>query len=179
MRRIVRSHPEGTLSYIYGMMILTKGQDRFGEAEEILLQAAKMPAVTNIRRQALFGALACEAHMLADPRITDRTELVKRAVANLRASYRPGNVHPLEGEIMAHVAVQAGDFNLARAIAMDWAKTVPDDKAAHGRRALLLFKSGDFIGAAESAAKAPDDPAAQKVRKEALDQIEMFLKKQR
>src|SRR5262249_47716132 len=126
-----------------------------------------------------FGAIACEAYMLKDPRTPNRDEVAKRAGANLREFYRAGAVREFEAEILASVALGTGQPDLARLIVAEWGKLTATDKSAHRRRADFLLKAGDFLGAAEAAAKAPDDPEAQKIRKDALDQIEMFLKKQR
>jgi len=178
MERVVNLHPEGTLRYLLGMMYFAR--EKYAKAEPILLQAAVDPAVSVIRPSALLGALACEI-MMVSPQWTNfpDPEVLKRLGANVRTLYRPGMIRQtFEAELMANAASRTKQYDLARAILADWEKLDPKDPALHRRRTNVSLFAGDFTGAVEAAAKAPNDPEVQIMRRQALEQIDLFLKRQ-
>ena len=178
IRRTLAVHPEGTLRYILGMLLLR--QERYAEAEKELLTAANEPAVVSVRRSALYFALICEIAQTSPKKTMNPDPAVmRRAAGHVRELYRPGSLRVTEAEVLVAGAIHTKEFDLARGIAMEWKLLAPDDMDARRKHIEALFFSGDMLNAAYEAARMPNDAQAQQIRKDALDILAGYLKNQR
>jgi hypothetical protein len=79
---------------------------------------------------------------------------------------------------MVRMATRTKQHELARAILDDWEKVAPNDPAMRRMNVEVRVMTGDLTGAV-FAARGINEPAVQKLRQFALDEIEKLLKKER
>ncbi|HWE36192.1 MAG TPA: protein kinase [Isosphaeraceae bacterium] len=109
--RTLRVHPEGTIAFFRGTLLLLDG--RHAEAEPVLLAAAEMPSLIDSRHMARLVALQAQSFQLppagdAPAGLRDRTR------ANLRVLASTGIPDPSYARLAALVAARVGEIDLAR-----------------------------------------------------------------
>jgi tetratricopeptide (TPR) repeat protein len=173
---VLRIVPVGTLHFLHGGLLLQK--KRYADAETAFLAAADTPGLFTPLKPALLCAVACESFMTfekaADP------GAIRRAIANIKKILPLGPLSAEEAAGFARLAAAAREFDLARAILVDWEQRVPGDLEALRRRAEVELAAGAYALALQAAdralARKRDDTEAQRYRAQALEKLRELVK---
>jgi tetratricopeptide (TPR) repeat protein len=74
-----------------------------------------------------------------------------RALRSVRQMVALGGIRPDQASRLAHVAIETGQYDLARWIVADWERQAPDDLEALRKRARVELKAGAYGRAIEAA----------------------------
>jgi tetratricopeptide (TPR) repeat protein/predicted Ser/Thr protein kinase len=171
LKRVLHTHPEGTLHYFHAMMLALSRRNP--EAANAYSLAAATPALLPIRRSALDGAILMEGWAGSPIREKPDLEMRQRAAEHLRERI---NLGPLGNEYLSascKVALYADDLELARRVLSQWEKHTPTDVEYLKFRATTELKAGAYGQAITAAqrvlAAQPKDSATNQLLKEALE----------
>jgi tetratricopeptide (TPR) repeat protein/predicted Ser/Thr protein kinase len=185
-QRAVKAHPEGTLYFVLGHLLLRANRPK--EAEEAFLTAAKSPSLCFIERLALIQAIYAE-WIQADVHGKNSDRAAKqRMLDNMRrllALYQQRSdllVTLVELEGLSNWAWQASDADLARQILAVWDRVQPNSPRALRRRAGIDYQVEAYGPAFEAARKAlaqnPTDPEVLKDLKFLVEELPKKLREQ-
>ncbi|MFO0967817.1 MAG: serine/threonine-protein kinase [Gemmataceae bacterium] len=167
--RSLKIHPEGTMYYVRGMALFA--ENRWYEAEEACLKAMTTPALSHVKRNALFLAVVTEG-FLGRPNQTKPDLLMRRRAAeNLRELLKLAPIKPEEAEILTKIARFCDETVLARQILEQWEKKAPESFDFLRQKTLVELQAGAYETALACAEKMvrqrPTDAEAQRLRAEA------------
>jgi tetratricopeptide (TPR) repeat protein len=180
LERAFRVHPDAFFAFVHG--VLAANARRMEEAERAFLAAADATSLVPIKRGALFGAVFCQWE-LADQDPAARREQLARAVQTSRRLIASGRLTPVQAALVASVAAEAGEFDLARGVIADWERQAPEDVLAWRKRLDAEFRAGAYgpaVAAADRILKRlPDDESARRFRAAAAERLADAAKKAR
>jgi hypothetical protein len=169
---LVRIHPDGLLYLLRGLQLGSQTPARWAEAEKAFLEAARRESVIPLRRPALYGA-AVSAWMLADDDRAAAKEILNRALQSTRDLVRLGSIRSDQAVVLASIAIDAGEMDLARFVVADWEQQAPGDLGPIRQRMLVEYRAGAYKAAIEAAdrilAVAKNDEQAIRFRSSAVD----------
>ncbi len=149
LQRFSAINPEGTVLYVQGMMLA--GQERYREAEPLLLRAAEMPSIVPVRRSALYMAVITQWGQVRAAAPRPEPALRARAMGNIRRVLSLGPVIPAHAPLLWNIAAQARELDLARLVIADWEQQAPADLEAKVARATIERIGGAYARAIEVA----------------------------
>jgi tetratricopeptide (TPR) repeat protein len=172
LERAYQIHPDAFLAFARGMLAADAG--RWPEAERAFLDAAAGSSLIPVRRIALFAAVRCQWER-AESEPMARTELMGRAVKNARKLLELGRLPPWQSAVVASLAIDADEIDLARWVIADWERQAPKDILLWRKRLAVEFKSqayGPAIAAADKILELkPNDAQAKRLRGVALERL--------
>jgi tetratricopeptide (TPR) repeat protein len=170
LARIIRGHPEGLLTLLYGITFLA--DSKWAKAEKAFLQAARMAAFIPVRRPALFFAVLCEWQLAGKELDRAPQALKHRILGNIRELVALGDMRPFQANALAGIARDLKELDLARWILAEWERQHPDDLDIQWRRITVEWDARAYprvVQAAEAILKRkPEDPEAKRVKAAAL-----------
>src|SRR5205085_1089534 len=122
LKRAYHVHPDAFLAFARGLIAFDA--DRLADAERAFLDAAEGSSLIPVRRIARFAALFCQWQR-AGKEPAARRELIGRAVQNARKLLDLGRLPPWQAAMVATVAIDADDLELARWVIADWERQAP------------------------------------------------------
>jgi tetratricopeptide (TPR) repeat protein len=163
-------HPEGTTYLLLGQLLGT--EDRWQEAEETFLQAARTPSIVPIRRPGLYLAALAQAIRARINSSSPNAELLGKALQNTRELLALGEVRPDQALYLVQIALRTDQLGLADIILKQWERKAPRDLEAWRWRAKVEL-AGEAYGRALKAVDRvlvvkPKDADALRVREQAL-----------
>ncbi|MFH1748994.1 MAG: serine/threonine-protein kinase [Planctomycetota bacterium] len=166
----VRAHPEGFLHLSRG--VLLRELERIEEAEEAFRLAAETPSVFDFKGLALAYAAHTQWKLADMDGPAPNVEMRTRAVKSLRKLASLDHLQASDAEWAAQIAVQAGEYDLARMIVFDWRRRAPGALAPLRARVAVEFSAGAYGPAIQAAdavlAREPEDALALRLRAAAL-----------
>ncbi|MBN2446651.1 MAG: protein kinase [Phycisphaerae bacterium] len=159
-------HPDGTLYYLRGGLLLDKG--RFEEAEQDLSRAAELNSMLNTRQSALTGLLLAQMQLAKQSDGTLDRERLAAAEATVRRILDQSEPLVEARSPMCVAARDAGSLDLALFIASEWIADSPFEAQAHSVLSTVEFLRGAYGPALLAADRAlelqPDEPVALDMR---------------
>jgi aminoglycoside phosphotransferase (APT) family kinase protein len=169
---VLAVHPEGTLHYMRGQLLI--GSGRWAEAEAAYQAALDTPAIfPAVRANALYGLIMSQAAL--GSRNNPRSDPKKRrlAVENIRTRLAMGPLRPEQYGYFSHMATVGEDYDLARYIVTDWERREPKSLDPVRARMRVENRAGAYAAAIQAARellkRQPKDAEAKKCLKEASD----------
>jgi serine/threonine protein kinase/Flp pilus assembly protein TadD len=178
LERAFQVHPDAFLAYMQGS--LAAMDRRMADADRAFLAAANGTSLIPVERGALYCAVFCEWE-LADQDPPARRERLARAVQTAHRLIARGRLNPDHAALVASVAIEAGELDLARWVIRDWERQAPEDAMSWQKRLLVEYKAGAHgpaIAAADKILKRlPDDADAKRIRAAAVERLVEQAKK--
>jgi serine/threonine protein kinase/predicted Zn-dependent protease len=172
LEQAYRVHPDALLAFMRGVVAFD--DKTMAVAEQAFLEAVDGSSIVPIQRIALFAAIACE-NDLAEREPTMRREMTDRAIQNARKLLAFGPLPPWQAGLIAKVAIDVGDLDLARRAIADWERQTPKDALLWRKRLeveLIAKAYGPAITAADKLLELkPNDADAVRLRKAAVDRL--------
>jgi tetratricopeptide (TPR) repeat protein len=174
----LKAHPEGTLFYLRGELLVAKGN--FPDAEKDFRAAAQTPALLPVRRPALYNA-AFSAGIGSRKKLAPADPAAQqRAIAYTRQFLELGPLRPGEPGYLASITFRAREFDLARNILTQWERLDPDNLEVTLRRAEVELAAEGYPQALKAAdsvlARKADDARALQFRARALGHLRELAK---
>ncbi|HEY1380228.1 MAG TPA: protein kinase, partial [Gemmataceae bacterium] len=170
--RAYHVHPDAFLAFTHGVLAFDAG--RLPEAERAFLDAAGGLSIIPVPRVALAAALFCQWER-ADREPAARDKLMGRAVLTARRLVDLGHLRPWQAALVASVAIEAGELDLARWVIADWERQAPKDVLLWRKRLAVELRAkayGPAIAAADKLLKlVPNDADALRARHLAVEQL--------
>jgi tetratricopeptide (TPR) repeat protein len=148
LERITPIHPDGTLFYLHGLLLVQK--DRWAEAERSFERAAATPSIGKVRKAALFGAAAAQWYLARRAGPTHAAALRAKALANARKLVALG-VTPDTAPSLVVVALGTKEVDLARVIIAAWERQAPRNPAVQHKRLEVELAGGAYGRVLETA----------------------------
>jgi serine/threonine protein kinase len=160
---ILPMNPDALLHYLRGLLLLKK--DRWAEAERDFTAVATTSSIANVRKLALFAAIACQWKLAHQSGRTDQARLKARALESTRQLVSRG-VSRDTAPYLIVVALGTGEVGLAHEIVASWERLAPRDPAVQHKRMEVEFAWGAYGRVLETAARVlkrfPREPVALK-----------------
>jgi tetratricopeptide (TPR) repeat protein len=165
-------HPDALLAFARGILVLDT--EKFPEAERAFLDAAGAFSLIPLRRVSLFAAVHCEWER-ASREPASRNELMARALQNTRTLLELGPPSPFQAALLAPLAIEAGELDLARRILAEWERQAPQDLLLLKKRLAVELKAqayGPAIAVADKyLERQPGDADVSRARTEAIERL--------
>jgi hypothetical protein len=177
LEAVLKTHPEGTLWYFHGVLLVKQG--RYVEAEQSFWRATTTPALLNVKRPALQGVALATGWQLSPWRERRPDPDVRRRAIQAVEQLAQGPIRDSDGELLVSVAIHAGAFDLGRFLLAKWEQGSPGSKPLL-LRVGLERAAGDhqatLVAADRYLTQAPGDKLVTDIRANARKQLEAFLK---
>jgi tetratricopeptide (TPR) repeat protein len=172
LTRAYHVHPDAFLAFARGLIAFNA--DRLADAERAFLDATEGSSLIPVRRIARFAVVFCQWER-AGREPAARRELIGKAVQNARKLLDLGRLPPWQAAMVATVAIDADDLDLARSVIADWERQAPKDILLWRKRSVVEIKArayGPAIAAADKILELkPNDAEALRYRSIALERL--------
>jgi hypothetical protein len=138
------------LHYLRGLLLSQK--NRWAEAERDFTATSTASSIANVRKPALYCAIACQWLLAHQTGRTDQAQWKAKALENTRKLVSLGVTRDTAPALIV-VALGTDDVALASEIVSAWERLAPRDRAVQHKRLEVEFAWGAYGRVLETAGK--------------------------